>query len=68
MNLPRGFEAMRPVRRALEVARHELVTLHRLVVVDGVAPNETFEIDTNGAIELIDEALNALGDNDNRPS
>ena len=68
MSLPVGFEGMSPVRRALEVARHELVTMHGLIVADGAAPNETFEIDTNGAVGLIDEALNALGDNDNRPS
>jgi len=68
MNLPVGFESMSLVRRALEVSRHELVTLHGLVVADGAAPNETFEIDTNGAVGLIDKALSALGDNDNRPS
>ena len=44
-------------RRALEVARHELVTLHGLVVADGAAPDETFEIDTSDVVELIDEAL-----------
>lgn len=57
MNLPEGFEDMDPVRRALEVARHELVTLHGLVVADGAAPDETFEIDTIEAVDLIDEAL-----------
>ena len=44
-------------RRALEVARHELVTLHGLVVADGAPPDETFEIDTSDVVELIDEAL-----------
>ena len=44
-------------RRALEVARHELVTLHGLVVADGAAPDETFEIDTSDVVELIAEAL-----------
>lgn len=57
MNLPVGFESMSLVRRALEVARHELVTLHGLVVADGAAPDETFEIDTSDVVELIDEAL-----------
>ena len=57
MSLPVGFEAMSPVRRALEVARHELVTLHGLVVADSAAPNEASEIDTIEAVDLIDEAL-----------
>lgn len=57
MNLPEGFEAMSLVRRALEVARHELVTLHGLIAADGAAPNETFEVDTIEAVDLIDEAL-----------
>lgn len=57
MNLPEGFENMTPVRRALEVARYELVTLHGLLAADSAAPNETFEIDTDGAVDLIDEAL-----------
>lgn len=57
MNLPVGFESMSPVRRALEVARHELVTLHGLLAADSAAPNETFEIDTIEAVDLIDEAL-----------
>lgn len=68
MSLPVGFEAMSPVRRALEVARHELVTLHGLIVADGAAPNEAFEIDTDGAVGLIDEALRALGDSGIQPS
>lgn len=57
MNLPEGFEEMSLVQQALEVARHELVTLHGLVVADGAAPNETFEVDTIEAVDLIDEAL-----------
>ena len=57
MSFPVGFEVMTPVRRALEVARHELVTLHGLIVADGAAPNETFEIDTIDVVNLIDAAL-----------
>lgn len=61
MNLPVGFEGMSPVRRTLEVARHELVTLNGLIVADGAPPNETFEIDTGEAVDLIDEALKEVG-------
>ena len=57
MNLPEGFENMTPVRRALEVARHELVTLHGLVAADGAAPNKTFKINTSEAVDSIDAAL-----------
>lgn len=60
MNLPEGFENMTPVRRALEVARHELVTLHGLIVADGAAPNETFEIDTSEAVALLDKVLEQM--------
>ena len=57
MNLPKGFEEMSLVQQALTVARHELATLHGLVAVDAAAPDESFSIDTNEAIALIDKAL-----------
>ncbi len=60
MNKPIGFENMTPVRRALEVARHELVTLNGLQAFDKVAPQESFEIDTQEATALIDEAIASL--------
>ncbi len=66
MNLPEGFEAMSPVQQALTVARHELVTLHGLVAVDAAAPDESFSIDTNEAIALIDKALKRIGNRSNR--
>ena len=34
MNLPKDFEQMTPIQRALEVARHELVTLDGLNAMD----------------------------------
>lgn len=46
------------LREALEVARHELVTLHGLKAADGAAPEETWDIDTSGAVAAIDGALN----------
>ncbi|NCC95614.1 MAG: hypothetical protein EOM02_02120 [Synergistales bacterium] len=64
MSKPIGFENMTPVRRALEVARHELVTLNGLQAFDKVAPQESFEIDTQEATVLIDEAITSLGDSD----
>lgn len=57
MNKPIGFEKMNATQRALEVARHELVTLSGLQAADATAPHETFTIDTNEAIRLIDVAL-----------
>lgn len=45
------------VWHALEVARHELATLHGLIAFDGAAPSETFAIDTSAAREAVDEAL-----------
>lgn len=66
MNLPEGFEAMSPVQQALTVARHELVTLHGLVAVDAAAPDESFSIDTNEAVAMIDKVLKRIGNRSNR--
>lgn len=41
-------------RAALEMARHELTTLHGLIAADGMAPTETWTIDTNKAVAAID--------------
>jgi len=44
-------------RKALEIARHELTTLHGLIAADGAAPSETWSIDTSAAVVAIDDAL-----------
>ena len=44
-------------RKALEIARHELTTLHGLIAADGAAPSETWSIDTCAAVAAIDDAL-----------
>jgi|GEM_PF-6454340 len=62
MNKPIGFEDMTPVRKALEVARHRLVTLNGLQAFDKEAPREPFEIEAGEAIGLIDEAMKSLGE------
>jgi hypothetical protein len=56
------------VRKALEAARHELTTLHGLLAADGVAPQETWAIDTSATIALIDEALSESAGTSTRPS
>ena len=66
MNLPEGFEAMSPVQQALTVARHELATLHGLVAVDAAAPGESFSIDTNETVAVIDKALGQMDNRTNR--
>jgi hypothetical protein len=55
-------------RKALEIARHELTTLHGLIAADGAAPNETWSIDTSAAVAAIDDALNEVSCTDSRPS
>jgi hypothetical protein len=55
------------IRKALEDARHELVTLNGLTAFDGPAPGETFTIDTRDAIDAIDQAIQSAGSN-NLPS
>lgn len=59
MNKPVGFENMSPVRRALEVALHELTAIHGLRVTDAPDVQSTWEIDTSEATEIIEEALNS---------
>lgn len=54
-------------RKALEIARHELTTLHGLIAVDGAAPNETWSIDTSAAVAAIDDALNEASCTDSHP-
>jgi hypothetical protein len=44
-------------RNALELARHELMTLHGLIAADGTTPEETWDIDTSAAVAGIDDAL-----------
>jgi hypothetical protein len=45
-------------KKALESARHELVTLHGLLAMDEAArPHDTFYVDTNAAVDAIDDAL-----------
>ena len=53
--------------KALESARHELVTLNGLLGADAVAPSETFAIDTGKAIAEIDEAISGLSQPDSCP-
>ena len=47
------------IKAALEAARHELVTLHGLLAADGVAPEETFSIDTTKIVEQLDSVIEA---------
>ena len=48
------------LRDALEMARHELTTLHGLIAADGAAPRETWSIDTMGVTSVIDDVLNEV--------
>jgi hypothetical protein len=43
--------------RALESARHELVTLNGLLAADGTCPSRTWSIDATAVIAEIDDAL-----------
>ena len=52
------------IRMALEIALHELTTFHGLVVCDGAAPNETFDIDTNAATQRIEAVIREFCDTD----
>lgn len=52
MNFPSKY------KEVLEMARHELITLHGLIAADGMAPRETWMIDTGLAVKEIDEVLN----------
>lgn len=55
---------------ALEVALHELTTLHGLIAADGAAPQETFPVDTSTAVAFIDQIIaeNESLCTDSRPS
>jgi hypothetical protein len=44
-------------RRALEMARLELVSLNGLTLADGAAPQETWICDTKAVLAAIDEVL-----------
>lgn len=55
-------------RKSLEMARHELTTLHGLIAAEGAAPNETWSIDTSEAVSVIDDALNEVSCTDSHPS
>ncbi len=56
------------MRAALELARHDLATLHGLVAADAAAPQETWRIDTLAVIAAIDAALSAAVDKERPPS
>ena len=43
--------------KALESARHELVTLNGLIATDGASQNQKWTVNTTDAIKQIDEAL-----------
>ena len=47
-------------RKALEMARHELITLHSRIAAGGVAPKEMRGIVTTAVIAAIDDALNEV--------
>ena len=68
LGMPLNSENMAPMERALHVARHELATLHGLVVADGTAPQEPLVIDTREAVALIDEVLIEPDDTNTLPS
>ena len=53
---------------AMEAARHELVTLHGLLVSDGCAPDEKWSINTSQTIALLDAVLIEFSDMDNQHS
>lgn len=55
-------------RKALEMARHELTTLHGLMAADGTAPSETWSIDTSAVVSAIDDALSEASGMGSRPS
>lgn len=55
-------------RKALEMARHELTTLHGLMAADGAAPSETWSIDTSAVVSAIDDALSEASGTGSRPS
>lgn len=55
-------------RQALEMARHELTTLHGLIAADGACPSETFPIDTSEAKAAIDAVLSEFFDTNSQPS
>jgi hypothetical protein len=55
-------------RRVLEMARHELTTLHGLIAADGMAPAETWQIDTCKTVAEIDAVLSESSRKDSPPS
>ncbi len=46
-----------PLRNALEAARLDLTALHGLYAYDGAAPEETWQLDNQRVIGLLDDAL-----------
>lgn len=56
------------IKKALEVARHELTTLHNLTVTDKPESGRVWVSNTNDAVSLIDQAINQLSGNDNHLS
>ncbi|MBQ4430124.1 MAG: hypothetical protein II877_01375 [Synergistaceae bacterium] len=57
IQLPLEQEEMSPVQLALEVALHELSSLNGLYVTDVPVVEDTWDIDTKDAAELIESAL-----------
>lgn len=55
-------------RQALELARHELTTLHGLLAADGMAPSEIWSIDTGEVVAKIDTVLSEFSRKESLPS
>lgn len=49
------------VKQALLIARHELTTLHGLIVTDNTKSDVSWVVDTNDSLRLLDIALSELG-------
>ena len=60
MLLPLGHEEMSPIQLALEVALHELSTLHGLHVTDVPYVVYTWDIDTSEVTEMLSKVLDGL--------
>ncbi len=50
------------IKQALEIARHELTTLHNLTVTDNPESGASWVSDTSVAVNLIDQAISELSD------
>ena len=61
-----GQENMTPVQLALETARYQLSTLHGCHIYDTKTKKVYRIVDTNEAVERIEDALRSLGLMDTR--